>query len=85
MNKLPSVNLNAAAPGEEPETPERVCRVCLDTDSSEESGELENCCGCNGSLKYVHRECLFMSLENKLKHKLEGFKRSGEECTKSGG
>jgi len=82
---LPNINLNTAPVSEEHENHVRVCRICLNTVSSEESGELENCCGCNGSLKYVHRECLSMSLKNKLKDKLEGLKRSDEECTKSEG
>lgn len=31
----------------------KECRICLET-----SGELVSICGCNGSLKYVHKNCI---------------------------
>ena len=31
----------------------KECRICLET-----SGELISLCGCNGSLKYVHKNCI---------------------------
>jgi len=35
------------------EEEEKVCRICLET-----NGHLINVCGCKGSVKYVHKECI---------------------------
>lgn len=37
----------------EEEEDEKVCRICLET-----NGHLINVCGCKGSVKYVHKECI---------------------------
>jgi E3 ubiquitin-protein ligase DOA10 len=31
----------------------KECRICLET-----SGDLISICGCNGSLKYIHKNCI---------------------------
>ena len=38
---------------EEDENYEKQCRICL-----EEEGELITVCGCRGSIKYVHKDCI---------------------------
>tara|TARA_Y100001958_G_C20891904_1_gene317735 strand:+ start:105 stop:473 length:369 start_codon:yes stop_codon:yes gene_type:complete len=37
----------------EEEEEEKVCRICL-----ESNGHLISVCGCKGSVKYVHKECI---------------------------
>ena len=32
---------------------EKICRICLEND-----GELISVCGCKGSVKYVHKDCI---------------------------
>ena len=39
------------------ENGERICRICLETEE-ENSNELINPCLCNGSSKWIHKECL---------------------------
>ncbi|KAL4441108.1 hypothetical protein ABPG74_002058 [Tetrahymena malaccensis] len=37
---------------------ERCCKICLEGESTEETGQLLSPCRCNGSMQYIHEECL---------------------------
>ncbi len=37
---------------------ENSCRICLQSDNSNENKLLDNVCGCSGSMKYVHERCI---------------------------
>jgi hypothetical protein len=37
---------------------EKCCRICLDSEETKESGKLIRPCQCDGSMKFVHEECL---------------------------
>ena len=36
----------------------KECRICLDSEEEEENNPLLCVCGCKGSTKYVHKECI---------------------------
>jgi hypothetical protein len=36
----------------------KCCRICFMEDEDKEAGTLLSACRCEGSLKYVHQECL---------------------------
>tara|TARA_Y100001970_G_scaffold286796_1_gene409844 strand:- start:2130 stop:2480 length:351 start_codon:yes stop_codon:yes gene_type:complete len=44
----------------------KECRICLET-----SGELLSICGCNGSLKYVHKHCIEQWIRHNRNNKCE--------------
>ena len=37
---------------------EKQCRICLDAEETKETGKMIRPCKCDGSMKYVHEECL---------------------------
>ncbi|EAR95035.2 zinc finger protein (macronuclear) [Tetrahymena thermophila SB210] len=37
---------------------EKCCKICLEGESTEETGQLLSPCRCNGSMQYIHEECL---------------------------
>ncbi|EAR90312.2 FHA domain protein, putative (macronuclear) [Tetrahymena thermophila SB210] len=47
------------------------CRICLDSQSDSETGQLQNVCSCNGSLKYIHHQCLWYYIEKKINNQIE--------------
>ncbi|KAL4490367.1 hypothetical protein ABPG72_002577 [Tetrahymena utriculariae] len=47
------------------------CRICLDSQSDSETGQLQNVCNCNGSPKYIHQQCLWFQKEKKISNLIE--------------
>ena len=40
------------------EEPEKICRICLETQENVKSGKFITPCFCSGSIRYIHEECL---------------------------
>ncbi|KAL4483113.1 hypothetical protein ABPG74_019139 [Tetrahymena malaccensis] len=56
----------------ENKTEEQICcRICLDSQSDSETGQLQNVCNCKGSLKYIHKQCLWYYIEKKINNLME--------------
>ncbi|XP_077228683.1 putative E3 ubiquitin ligase SUD1 isoform X2 [Tasmannia lanceolata] len=69
QNENPSHNKNKKEEEEEEEEEENICRICRNPGNAE--NPLRYPCACNGTIKFVHQECLLQWLNHSNAKKCE--------------